>query len=85
MSDLRKQWAVVYVVAHDEGDGMCGGFNLHGIYTDVDAAQAHLNEIESEGWFLGAAVYPVPLNIPGWLGYKMDGFELSDEDEEVTE
>ena len=68
---------VVYVVAHENGDDMCGGLNLHGIYASEDTAQTRLNEIESEGWFLGAEVYPIPLNTPGWMGYKMDRFESS--------
>ena len=55
---------VVYVVAHENGDDMCGGLNLHGIYTSEDAAKARLDEVVWEGF-----VYPVPLNIPGWLGY----------------
>lgn len=82
MSDpISKQGTVVYMVADQSGDDMCGGLNLHGIFTSEDAAQTHLDEIESEGWFLEAAVYPIPLNIPGWFGYGMDKFESSDANE----
>ena len=65
---------VVYVVAHENGDDMCGGLNLHGIFTHEDAALDRLNEVVSDG-FIWAEVYPVPLDTPGWLGYTSDRFE----------
>lgn len=64
---------VVYVVAHDNGDDMCGGLNLHGIYTSEDAAQDRLNEVSAEG-FLYVTAFACPLDTPGWLGYWSDRF-----------
>ena len=83
MTDRTEHTAapIVYVVAHDNGDGMYGGLNLHGIYTSEDTAKDRLNEVVSEG-ILGVMVYPVPLNIPGWLGYGSDLYEQQPEDEQ---
>lgn len=65
---------VVYVVAHENGDDMCGGLNLHGIFTSEGAAEDCREKVVAEG-FLGVTVYACPLNTPGWLGYMSDRFE----------
>lgn len=72
LAELNKN--TVYVVAHHNGDDMCGGLNIHGTFTSKAEAEERRDKVNAADGF-GAEVYPIPLDTPGWLGYLSDGFE----------
>lgn len=63
----------VYVVGYDNGDDMCGGLNIQGIFTSKVEAEEHRDRVNAAHGF-GAEAHSIPLDVPGWLGYLSDGF-----------
>lgn len=66
---------MVYLVAFEDGDDMVGGFNIAGIYEDFEGAEERADCLNRKYSFVPPiGVYEVPLNTPGYLTYRTDGF-----------
>lgn len=68
---------MLYVVGFFEGDDSVGGLNVFGIYSSRgmadEAVRGLIFEYDNYGWFT-PEVFEIPLNTPGYLGYRMNKF-----------
>ena len=67
---------MVYLVAFEDGDDLFGGFNIAGIYEVFEDAEERADYLNREYSIMPpVGVYEVPLNTPGYLTYRDDGFQ----------
>lgn len=71
----------VYLVATENGDDMCGGFNIAYASLDEREAREARSEYDDEESYYG--VYAIPLGVAGWLGYGGARFAPDDDTTEI--